>query len=85
MPVIFSADRICENCNRKFKWHWFQIQRQRMGTAPAFERIPTEKTLVHNCVSRNDTNYDIEVNCPHCGYDNHLPTPWDDLKALCCY
>lgn len=73
MPIIFTAFRICENFGKKFEWNCFKLNRQRSDSQSlTIERPPFEKTLAHSCEQRDDNAYDVEVNCPHCGYDNHF-------------
>jgi hypothetical protein len=56
-----------------FEWNYFELIRQNIGS-PQFivEIMPRNRTLVHSCRERDNLTYDIEVNCPHCNYDNRF-------------
>lgn len=73
MPIIFSDHHGCDNCKRTFCWSYFELQKQRLGASClSVETIPTDRTLVHRCEPIGESCFQIAVNCPYCGYDNHF-------------
>lgn len=73
MPIIFSAIRVCEKCDETFKWHCFRLSRQKISSEPIMsEPMPLAITLAHVCDLIDNDIYDVQVNCPFCGYDNHF-------------
>jgi len=74
LPIIFTDDHTCERCKKVFEWNYFELIRQKNIDSPQFkfEPMPHGKTLAHSCQNRNNGIYDIEVNCPHCNFDNHF-------------
>lgn len=73
MPIKFTGDLVCEKCGEDFEWNYFELIRQNIHS-PQFtvECIPCRKTLVHSCQEKSCDIYDVEVNCPFCGFDNHF-------------
>ena len=73
MPIKFTDNHICEKCKKSFEWNYFQLIRQNVGsTTFKVEAMPQGKTLVHNFQQRDIGIYEVEVNCPHCDFDNHF-------------
>lgn len=73
MPIIFADIHTCKKCRKEFEWSCFELTRQNIDS-PQFkvETIPQGITLAHKCQQRDNGIYDIEVNCPHCNFDNHF-------------
>jgi hypothetical protein len=73
MPIIFTCTHTCEKCGKVFEWNHFELRHQNIST-PGFkpEPMPRDITIAHNCHHRDIGIYDIEVNCPHCNFDNHF-------------
>lgn len=73
MPIKFTDNHTCEKCGKVFEWNYFELIRQNIDS-PQFniELIPQMKTLAHSCHKRDNLIYDIEVNCPHCDYNNRF-------------
>ena len=73
MPIIITDNHTCEKCGKFFEWNCFELIRQNIDS-PQFkvEPMPQGKTLAHNFQQRDIGIYDVEVNCPHCNFDNHF-------------
>lgn len=73
MPIIFTDNHTCERCGKVFEWNYFELIRQNINSSQLkVEPMPHGKTLAHSCQQRNNGIFDIEVNCPHCDFDNHF-------------
>lgn len=72
MPILFAGSHVCEKCKKLFEWNYFEQKRQRINSDIKPEIVPQDKTLAHYCCQRANGVYDVEVNCPHCDFDNHF-------------
>jgi phage FluMu protein Com len=73
MPIIFTSTHTCEKCGKVFEWNHFELRRQNINSLEfIIEPMPHDITIAHNCHQRDIGVYDIEVNCPHCDFDNHF-------------
>lgn len=71
MPILYSDIHTCEKCKKKFKWNYFKAVRNQMGSSSYFvDSIPADITLVHTFDAKENSSYDVGVNCPHCHYYN---------------
>lgn len=73
MPIILTDDHTCEVCGKAFEWNHFELKRQNINSSEYNpEPMPHRKTIAHNCHQKDIGIYNIEVNCPHCNFDNHF-------------
>lgn len=73
MPIIYTDSYKCEKCGKRFEWNYFELKRQNIDS-PQFEveYMPHRKTLAHRFHQIDKDTYLVEVNCPHCDFDNHF-------------
>lgn len=73
MPIIFKDKHTCKKCGKAFEWNYFDLIRQNINSPQIkVETMPHGLILVHSCQQRGNGIYNIEVNCPHCDFDNHF-------------
>lgn len=77
MPIYSRENHICDRCNISFDWVCFEIPKSRLSSGNfKVEVIPSE-AKAHHFERINRDNYEVWVNCPHCGFENRF-----DAQAL---
>lgn len=71
MPILHQGIHICSHCQKEFEWVHFELTRQYLSGPLLVERIPNQPKT-HWFMPDANGEFDVAVNCPHCGYDNHF-------------
>lgn len=71
MPIIFEATHICEKCGKEFNWCNYDFPRKRTNGISEVDDFPNGKNIAHH-VHQNGNVYSVEINCPHCDYENRF-------------
>ena len=71
MPIKYTEQHTCEKCGCNFEWNYFEYAKQKLGS-PIFhvETIPDNSARISG--KNPNGGYNVEANCPHCGYDNRF-------------
>ena len=71
MPIIFEAVHTCEKCQKSFDWCCYDLPRCRTNSVSDADTIPNGKNIAHHVYKRGNV-YSVEINCPHCDYENRF-------------
>ena len=74
MPILHEGIHYCEHCHKSFDWIHFELEKQKLREAITFEKIP-DRLKAHRFMPISSGQYEVEVNCPFCYYDNHFIYP----------
>lgn len=80
MPIKYTSQHICEQCHKKFEWMEFENIANKATDSHYIAEVIPDTTRAYHFRQNADGDYDVQVACPHCGYDNNFIISQSDYK-----